>query len=895
MFRTSKKFNKITALTTVFTLISSTAFCLPTGGSVVNGNAAIVNSANTTNINQTSHGATINWATFGSNAGETINFNQPNTTAYTINKVTTAGVPSILAGALNANGHVVVMNNAGVTFAQGGQVNVGSLTATTANNINVDANDNMTFSGISNAPIVNDGTITAARGGYVAIQAANVTNNGNISAERGGVGIGATDGMTVTADGKINYQPGTEQAQSIITNNGNITANGGEVLITNQQAQTIAQSVINLNGVVDVSCLDCNGGPNQAGSGGVVQVASAGDINSLGTVYSNGGALGTGGTINMNAAGNLNVGGTVTANGGSTSGNGGNVTLRGNNFAFQDTSNVDASATSGVGGNITIGSANDVHIISNGGNGTGGVLNAYNKGMIGVNSQKGVNTEIDGHNIIVDDMQSAALNGGDGNIAFKTVDQNGNLFADGSVKFITVTDTINTRSGSVNILAGSGGINIGNLTSTGDATHVTGTFNLTTQNGGDVVANNITTFSPNVSTVGGQLVISSDHDVTINGAIYLGDDDLSTLGNGLPTVTGSIIAKNNVTLNGQVQVIAIDNYRPDIHPTASLYVEAGGNGGTTGSIVTNGKVFVNAIGNSSRGNDANGNPLPSNGNDYITANAQFTAKDSILATQDIYVLANGANCIAPVTANSNLSLIATNGNVDTSKANILAQSGTTITGSVANSVTTINALNGTASIGAVGTISSSTCCTGLTGRSTGLTTVYAKNINFDGVDPYSEANYMVEPNITGQLYQARVSGYTTNGNDRAEVRINQTPPVVVPPPVTPPATCQDNCNPTNPIPLVNLPPSTIANLEPAAGGGNFCENVNISSLPGLCYPEAPHVVELAPAAGPIPFHFGTPTVAKHYAELKPKSGRCVNVTKPGGGKDTVCIKDEIDK
>ena len=48
------------------------------------------------------------------------------------------GVPSYLAGALNANGRVFILNSAGITFTGTSQVNVGALLATTAMTVNGD-------------------------------------------------------------------------------------------------------------------------------------------------------------------------------------------------------------------------------------------------------------------------------------------------------------------------------------------------------------------------------------------------------------------------------------------------------------------------------------------------------------------------------------------------------------------------------------------------------------------------------------------------------------------------------------------------------------------------------------------------------------------------------------
>jgi large exoprotein involved in heme utilization and adhesion len=60
----------------------------PTGGQVVKGAAAITQSGATTNINQSTNKAAINWQKFSIAPSETVNFNQPSASAMTLNRVT---------------------------------------------------------------------------------------------------------------------------------------------------------------------------------------------------------------------------------------------------------------------------------------------------------------------------------------------------------------------------------------------------------------------------------------------------------------------------------------------------------------------------------------------------------------------------------------------------------------------------------------------------------------------------------------------------------------------------------------------------------------------------------------------------------------------------------------
>jgi filamentous hemagglutinin family protein len=94
---------------------------LPTGGNVVAGNATITQSNLKVNINQTSQRAVVTWDQFNVGKDASVNFNQPNTSAVTLNRVTGASA-SVIDGAVRANGQVILVNPNGVTFGKGAQV-----------------------------------------------------------------------------------------------------------------------------------------------------------------------------------------------------------------------------------------------------------------------------------------------------------------------------------------------------------------------------------------------------------------------------------------------------------------------------------------------------------------------------------------------------------------------------------------------------------------------------------------------------------------------------------------------------------------------------------------------------------------------------------------------------
>ncbi|WP_244593456.1 filamentous hemagglutinin N-terminal domain-containing protein [Methylosinus trichosporium] len=70
-----------------------------------------------TNVAQSTNRAVIDWQSFSIASGETVNFLQPSALSVTLNRVV-GNESSVIAGALNANGNVFIVNSAGVLFTK---------------------------------------------------------------------------------------------------------------------------------------------------------------------------------------------------------------------------------------------------------------------------------------------------------------------------------------------------------------------------------------------------------------------------------------------------------------------------------------------------------------------------------------------------------------------------------------------------------------------------------------------------------------------------------------------------------------------------------------------------------------------------------------------------------
>ena len=145
------------------------ALALPEGGEVAAGVASIQRSGAAMTINQNSGRAAINWQRFGIGATESVRFNQPSASSIVLNRVLGQD-PTQILGSLRANGQIFILNPNGVLFGRGVQVSVGGLVASTLNLSDADFLAGRYTFGKGSAPgsVINQGTITAANGGYVA-------------------------------------------------------------------------------------------------------------------------------------------------------------------------------------------------------------------------------------------------------------------------------------------------------------------------------------------------------------------------------------------------------------------------------------------------------------------------------------------------------------------------------------------------------------------------------------------------------------------------------------------------------------------------------------------------------------------------------------------------------
>jgi filamentous hemagglutinin family protein len=539
----------------------------PQGGVVVGGQATITTPAKgTTNINQSSQRAVIDWQSFSIKSGEQVNFNQPGANSIALNRVI-GGDPSTIAGQLNANGQVILVNPSGVTFANGAQVNVNSLIATTAN-----VSDPQKFmtggkvqfdvaSPNANARIVNNGQITVREGGLVALVGPSAANNGVINARLGKVTIGGAETATldINGDGLFSFQLGKPVSQTprdangkalpLASNTGTIKADGGVVKITARAARDVVDSVVNVQGVVQAQAVSNEGGvvvfggPEVATTtvGAKVDVSGAGASQKGGKVAVTGQNVTIQKTAQINASGG--AGGGKIAVGGNKQGKGPLPNAKTTMVEQGATLKADAT-TKGDGGQVIVWSDNNTVF--------GGLITAQG----GPQGGDGGFVETSGHALTIQPSALVSASAASGKGGSWLLDPNN----------LTITDngTANTNVA---------GVGTGTVTTTDDSATVKASTLVAVLNGGTDVT--LQTTSSGANTQAGNITVAT-------GVTWSTSSKLT------------LLANNNISIDGQIDGT---NGALALTATAGTITQSAAVNVTTLTFSAGGAVTLNNTGN----------------------------------------------------------------------------------------------------------------------------------------------------------------------------------------------------------------------------------------------------------------------------------------------------------
>ncbi|HKE97073.1 MAG TPA: filamentous hemagglutinin N-terminal domain-containing protein, partial [Povalibacter sp.] len=180
---------------------------------ITQGSANATIAGNSLTINQATSNATYNWQSFNISSDGSVEFKQPDASAIALNRIFQSD-PSRIFGSLSANGRIYLLNQNGIVFGAGAQVNVGGLVASS-----LDITPQALEVGIARAGSRDAAAFTQRRGpdgkllpagdvtveagaklsspaGQILLFAPNVTNRGEIA---------TPDGQTILAAGQSVY------------------------------------------------------------------------------------------------------------------------------------------------------------------------------------------------------------------------------------------------------------------------------------------------------------------------------------------------------------------------------------------------------------------------------------------------------------------------------------------------------------------------------------------------------------------------------------------------------------------------------------------------------------------------------------------------------------------
>ncbi|MFV0335202.1 MAG: filamentous hemagglutinin N-terminal domain-containing protein, partial [Tropicimonas sp.] len=253
---------------------------LPQNGQVAAGQARITTQTpGAMVIDQGSNRAVINWDSFNIGRDASVTFRQPSTSSTALNRVNGLSASQI-NGRLTANGQVYISNKRGVYFGADARVDVGGLVATTHSISDEDfmaGGTRLTRDGATGA-VVNEGRLTAAEGGFIALLAPEVRNTGVIVAQMGTVALAAGEAFDLQFNeggGLMNVRVEPGAIDALVENGHLIEAPGGQVIMTAGAANAIRSGVVRNSGTVNARGINRSGGRIFLGGGRVETTASS--------------------------------------------------------------------------------------------------------------------------------------------------------------------------------------------------------------------------------------------------------------------------------------------------------------------------------------------------------------------------------------------------------------------------------------------------------------------------------------------------------------------------------------------------------------------------------------------------------------------------------------------
>jgi filamentous hemagglutinin family protein len=248
-------------------------FDAPNGGATISGEGTAA-----TTINQSDARVVIEWNSFELGSAESVTFFQPDVDSVAINNIF-SNSGSNIAGMINANGHIVLVNPNGIVFAGTAEIDVGGIIASglAVSNLDDFVNDNaaiLTFSRAADengnaGAVTNNGLIEASS---IALIGKQVTNTGairkdnfivlgTISADVTYLGSGDSGFVTFGGSEFVGFEmdAGITEALSgdAVLNSGTISSNS--VKIEASMANSLITAAVNNSGAITADSLIVTG------------------------------------------------------------------------------------------------------------------------------------------------------------------------------------------------------------------------------------------------------------------------------------------------------------------------------------------------------------------------------------------------------------------------------------------------------------------------------------------------------------------------------------------------------------------------------------------------------------------------------------------------------------
>jgi filamentous hemagglutinin family protein len=229
----------------------------------------------TVDVVQSAAQAIQNWSSFNVGAKWTVNFEQKSSSWVILNRIWDLN-PSTIFGKISALGGVYLINQNGILFGQGSQVDLHTLIASSLNISDSDfMNGLLNFSAQDyqaqlygpttqylSASVTNQGTITTDNLGSVFLLAPNVTNDttGAISTQIGQIGLAAGASISLIQNGNWKAANVDSNTAGNAINNGSMTTNTGLIGMygkdVDQNGQIVAITSLKVGGEIDLMASD---------------------------------------------------------------------------------------------------------------------------------------------------------------------------------------------------------------------------------------------------------------------------------------------------------------------------------------------------------------------------------------------------------------------------------------------------------------------------------------------------------------------------------------------------------------------------------------------------------------------------------------------------------------